>query len=73
MQNFIKQLFLAGQTELKGQQHHQDIDNLKDGLEGPNKCIPINGYKINIQANAACVDLLVWAATDESGKYILGC
>lgn len=67
VQDFAKGLFLNGQTELAGQQHHHDHDVFKESGDGINKLPPINSYKINVQANAAFVDLLVWVSADESG------
>lgn len=63
VQDFVKGLFLSGQTELAVQQ------NETVGKSDTNKKISsINPYRINVQANAACIDLLVWASADESGK-----
>ncbi|XP_045112601.1 phosphatidylinositol 4-kinase alpha-like [Portunus trituberculatus] len=61
VQDFVKGLFLSGQTELAVQQNESGVKT------DTNKKAPsINPYRINVQANAACIDLLVWASADES-------
>lgn len=61
VQEFVKRLFVDGQTEL-----HKQNDNDKEHRESG--CTAVNKYKINVMANAACVDLLVWAINDETGN-----
>jgi phosphatidylinositol 4-kinase len=62
IQEFVKQLFLNGQTEINNKQHE---DHKKSDASDINV---VNKYKINVMANAACVDLLVWAIRDETGE-----
>ncbi|KAK7078017.1 Phosphatidylinositol 4-kinase alpha, partial [Halocaridina rubra] len=61
VQDFVKSLYLSGQTELMNQQHESG-----EKSDPSNKLQPVNTFRINVQANAACVDLLVWAIADES-------
>lgn len=63
VQEFVKRLFLIGQTEIQNKQSDLSDRDKKGGETGV-----INKYSMNVMANAACVELLVWAIGDETGK-----
>ena len=65
VQEFVKRIYLNGQTELQLTKQAGDLGIVVDNSkEQP----VVNKYKINVLANAACVDLLVWAVGDEGGE-----
>ncbi|XP_078675528.1 phosphatidylinositol 4-kinase alpha-like isoform X1 [Branchiostoma floridae x Branchiostoma belcheri] len=54
--DFIKGLFMTGQTEVMEKLAEAKVSNK-----------PFNPVVLHVRANAACVDLLVWAEQEETG------
>ena len=73
VQSFVKSLFLSGQNELQCRENEEkEIENgedaqtgKEDGAANSNKPPVVNKFKLNVLANAVCVDVLVWATKDE--------
>jgi phosphatidylinositol 4-kinase len=68
VQSFVKNLFLAGQNDLQTRDHEAS-EREEEETEAKTPTPPhINRFKLNVQTNAVCVDILVWATMDEGGR-----
>ncbi len=77
VQGFVKALFLTGQNDLQSRDHEasekEEQQQQQNGFSGPHRQdgvrpVQINRFKLNVQTNAVCVDILVWATKDEYGE-----
>ena len=64
---FIREIFVAGQSELRA---------AKEDPEGAAASTTdekgvVNGSRLVVLTNAVCVDILVWATNDEQGMWVL--
>ena len=66
VQDYVKHLFLTGQTELNQCREYEGSE--KVGRENESDNPLINRFRINVQTNAVCVDILVWATKEEQGR-----
>lgn len=57
VQDFVKSLYLSGQTELQSKQQRSPAEV---------RHMQFDPYELMVCSNAACVDLLFWAVRDES-------
>lgn len=62
VQDFVKSLYLSGQTELQSKQQRSPAEV---------RHMQFDPYELMVCSNAACVDLLFWAVRDESGKHMI--
>ncbi|XP_074644001.1 phosphatidylinositol 4-kinase alpha-like [Tubulanus polymorphus] len=58
VQEFVKGLYLSGQTELQSKQHEEG-----ERLERRGE---VNPFALTVASNAACIELLFWALRDET-------
>ena len=61
IQGYIKQVFQSGSEKLSTK--NQDITEKETDKSG------LNVAKLSLLTNAVCVDILVWAAREETGQY----
>lgn len=62
VQEFVKTLYAAGQTVLQ---------NRESGGERHSDRHTLNPFALTVQSNVACIELLLWAIRDESGRLQL--
>ena len=65
IEELIKALFASGQTELQ-QSRRQDQRSIADFGMKTQTLTSAARYRLTVEANASCVDLLVWAAMEEA-------